>query len=203
MQLKKIGLLIRAIFHQPLIELFRHLFTLIAKSFRSLFRLIRKLLHKSLIELLAFPFKGFKKITLRYFYILYPRRSRVLHTNACGDFTLLSAEDWKRLKGYPEWHCFSWHLDTVLLFQAKNHGIQEVDLPKKRPIFHIEHEIGSGYTPEGEDKLFKRLQSKGIPYLSNTDLAKVLQQLDSRNRDVIYNNEDWGLSSLTLEEFSV
>src|SRR5262249_12417724 len=37
-------------------------------------------------------------------------RSRWLHTNACGDFTLLAREDWARLRGYAEWPIFSWHL---------------------------------------------------------------------------------------------
>src|SRR5262249_33856914 len=36
-----------------------------------------------------------------------------LHTNACGDFTLLSRENWFRFAGYPEWVMYSWHIDSV------------------------------------------------------------------------------------------
>ncbi len=42
------------------------------------------------------------------------RQSRWLHTNGCGDFTLLSRDDWFRLRGYAEWPIFSWHLNLLL-----------------------------------------------------------------------------------------
>lgn len=116
-----------------------------------------------------------------------------LHTNACGDFTLMSAEDWEKLRGYPEWNIFSWHLDSVLLYQAKKNGIKEIDLPRKMAIYHIEH--GSGYTPEGADALFKRLETKGIPYLENEKLFALIN-----GREKVYNRADWGAAGLELEE---
>ena len=41
-----------------------------------------------------------------------------LHTNACGDFTLLSAADWANLRGYSELEVFSMHLDSLLCHAA-------------------------------------------------------------------------------------
>jgi len=202
-QLRKIGLMIPAFFHKSLMELFQNFFTIISTFCKGIFRIIKLILHTPLYKFVMCPCRVIKKIAGRCLSILCPKRFHPLHTNACGDFTLLSTEDWERLKGYPEWHCFSWHLDSVLLFQAKNHGIKEVDLPRKWPIYHIDHEIGSGFTPEGQNQLFERLNTKGIPYLSNADLVKVIKELKTRDRGVVYNQVNWGLSHLTLEEFWV
>src|SRR5579862_6987865 len=192
--LGKIGSFVQAVLRKSLVEVFRNFLNV-------LYRLAKPILHSPLNRLVMFPFMIIQKITQRYLPILCPKRFRVPHTNACGDFTLLSAEDWEKLKGYPEWHYFSWHLDSILLFQAKNHGIQEVDLPRQFPIFHIDHEIGSGFTPEGQTQLFERLRINGIPYLSNADLSKITKELKTRDRGVVYNQENWGLSHLALEEF--
>ncbi len=129
-----------------------------------------------------------------------------LHTNACGDFTLMSREDWFALRGYPEWEMFSWHIDSVLLFQADRNGIREVDLSQDQQVFHIEHCIGSGYTPEGQQALFARLESNGIPYLAWEDFVRVVTDMDRQRKtgkSVSYNTENWGISGLTLPEVTV
>lgn len=144
-----------------------------------------------------------KKVCKKLLCFVYPDNSIILHTNACGDFTLLSSQDWKHLKGYPEWNIFSWHLDSILLYQAKQHGIKQRSLPNKMPIFHIEHEVGSGYSPEGAHQLFQRLELKGIPYLSNSDLKKLVLELNHSPTKVIYNDENWGMADIELEEIIV
>src|SRR5262245_15742571 len=106
-----------------------------------------------------------------------------LFTNACGDFTLLSREDWFRLRGYPEWEMFSWHIDSVLLYQANRSGIREVYAGRARKIFHIEHGRGSGYTPEGVADLFARLDARGVPYLSWPDFLAVVDEMDGLRED--------------------
>ncbi len=130
----------------------------------------------------------------------YPANPFISHTNACGDFTLLSSQDWSNIRGYPEWNTFSWHVDSVLIFQAKQHGIKEMDLPRKLPIYHIEHEAGSGFSPENAHLLFKRLDDKGIPYLSDKALKELLSQMKKSKEKVIYNDTDWGMAKLPLEE---
>ncbi len=131
------------------------------------------------------------------------RRANPLHTNACGDFTLLFHEDWEVLRGYPEWKMASWHLDTVLLFQAKQNGIKEFDLPREMSIYHIEHGLGSGYTPEGSHLLFKRYEDKGIPYLQNSDLKELIEQLERAKQKITYNQEEWGMANQSFEELWV
>jgi hypothetical protein len=126
-----------------------------------------------------------------------------LFTNACGDFTLLSRDDWFELRGYPEWEIFSWHLDSVLLYQANRNGIREAYAGRRRRIFHIEHGTGSGYTPEGAADLFARLDARGIPYLTWPGFLAVVAEMDAlrgSGQPVVYNASSWGLADEDLPE---
>jgi hypothetical protein len=129
------------------------------------------------------------------------RRLPKLHTNACGDFTLLSNDDWTALRGYPEWPMYSWNLDSVLLYQAAASGIREVDLPPSMPLFHIEHDKGSGWTPEGHGDLFGRLDRGGVGYLTVRGLRLEAVSLFERaggGDTVPYNDASWGLAEHEL-----
>ena len=119
----------------------------------------------------------------------------LVHTNACGDFTLMSKDDWHALKAYPEWDIFSWHIDSILPYQAYHSHIKMENLDFQYPIYHIEHGKGSGFTPEYANLLFQRLDDKSIRYLTNEDLEKILfdQYQQSKNQMTIsYNNDSWG-----------
>jgi hypothetical protein len=129
-----------------------------------------------------------------------------LFTNACGDFTLLSRADWFELRGYPEWEMFSWHIDSVLLYQANRNGLREAYAGRHRPIFHIEHGTGSGYTPEGAANLFARLEARGIPYISWPDFLSLVADMDAvrrRGEPVVYNTASWGLADEELPEQTI
>jgi len=124
-------------------------------------------------------------------------------TNACGDFTLLSRDDWFALGGYPEWPIFSWHLDSILLYQAEGKGLRKVDFGSGAPVYHIEHGKGSGYTPEGADLLFTSLMKRGIPFLSDADLRQVHSRInaEARSKDgPLFNETSWGMAKLQLPE---
>ncbi len=123
-----------------------------------------------------------------------------LHTNACGDFTLMTREDWFDLRGYPELEVFSFHLDSVLCFAAHHAGIRECILPEPMRIYHIEHGAGSGWTPEGQAKLWKRIIAKGIPFLENEDLWTWALAMRRLQAPMIFNREDWGMVSEQLPE---
>ena len=125
------------------------------------------------------------------------------HTNGCGDFTLLARADWEALRGYPEWPIFSWHLDSLFLYQAFISNKRQKNFASAKPIYHIEHAKGSGYTPEGVDILFKRLKEKGVPYLDTSTLDHLVEELRERRGETetpIYNTESWGLNHHKLEE---
>jgi hypothetical protein len=121
-----------------------------------------------------------------------------LHTNGCGDFTLMARSHWFDLRGYPELDAFSMNIDSVLCWAAHHGGAREEVLAAR--IFHIEHGTGSGWTPEGEQKLYQRIMAKGLPWL---DFRTVLEWARSMNRfdiPLIFNHEDWGLQNETLPE---
>ena len=129
--------------------------------------------------------------------------TKAFHTNACGDFTLLSKSDWERLKGYPEWEFYSWHIDSVLVYQAYHNSIEMNNLPTSHAIFHIEHGQGSGWTPEGANLLFDRLKKQGIPYMSDDELADEFEKqkkLQKQNKPVVYNDDNWGAAHVQFPE---
>jgi len=126
----------------------------------------------------------------------------ILHTNGCGDFTMLSRADWFALRGYPEWHIFSWAIDSAIVFQAHYNGIEIHELPPTLVHYHIEHDYGSGWTPEGSSDLWARMDQNGIPYISYrlfTEIAKELGRGAREGRFTIYNELNWGLFEREVE----
>lgn len=126
-----------------------------------------------------------------------------LHTNACGDFTLLAREHWLDLRGYPEFDVFSMNLDSVFCFAAHFGGAPEQTLDDPLRIYHIEHGTGSGWTPEGQAKLFERIEAKGLSILSSEQVLAWAAQMHRLNSPMIFNREDWGLSRFRLQETSL
>ena len=127
-------------------------------------------------------------------------RSQQLHTNACGDFTLVSRDDWFRLRGYPEWPIFSWHIDSIFLFAADASDIRQIVLGPRYRIFHIDHSVGSGWSPEAATQLFARIDKKGIPYLGDGDVLNMRKTFANDPLAAIANDENWGLGGTALPE---
>jgi hypothetical protein len=125
-------------------------------------------------------------------------RPAFLHTNACGDFTLLAREHWFDLRGYAEFDLFSMNLDSALCHSAHHAGFREEVLQSPLRIYHIEH--GSGWTPEGQSQLFARLQARGIPWLDYQEFLVLAEQMRRFASPLIFNRENWGLADVELEE---
>lgn len=123
-----------------------------------------------------------------------------LHTNACGDFTLMAREHWLALRGYPEFDAYSFNIDSVLCYAAHYAGVREEILGEPMRSYHIEHGLGSGWTPEGQAKLFERLAAKGIPYLDWSEAGMWASQMRRLNSPMIFNLENWGLADFELRE---
>lgn len=121
-----------------------------------------------------------------------------LHTNACGDFTLMSREDWFDLRGYPEWDLYSMNIDSALCISAARAGIEEVFLTAR--VYHIEHSVGSGYSPEGQQVLWDRLRKKGIGWIEFQEIYDWDRQLRRLGSTMIFNRRDWGLIRNTLPD---
>lgn len=123
-----------------------------------------------------------------------------LHTNACGDFTLMAREHWFELRGYPEFDLFSMNIDSVLCYTAHHAGFREQVLDDPLRIYHIEHGTGSGWTPEGQAQLFTRLAAKGIAFVDYQQVVSWAIEMRQLNCPMIFNLDNWGLATEVLPE---
>lgn len=65
---------------------------------------------------------------------------RDLHTNACGDFTLMAAAHWRAIRGFqndPTVLCLD--ADSIALHAAAAHGVREVCWPDDCRVYKIVH----------------------------------------------------------------
>lgn len=63
-----------------------------------------------------------------------------LHTNACGDFQLMSRHCWHLLRGYREADIIAAHVDGLLSYASYAAGVREVVLNHPMRIYHIDHD---------------------------------------------------------------
>lgn len=124
-----------------------------------------------------------------------------LHTNASGDFTLMSTPDWNRLRGYPELPYFSMHLDGLLLFMAHYAGLRQEYLPY--PIYHVEHESGFRPDPGSVSTLNNRLVRSEIPRVTDEQLVEWVKEMHQRRAPLQFNESHWGLADEHLRETQI
>jgi len=125
-----------------------------------------------------------------------------LHTNACGDFTLMAKDDWMAVRGYAEFEMFSFKIDGLLCCAAHYAGAKEILLEDPMRIYHIEHSPGSGWTPDrGAELMKERITKAGIPQLSSDQYQTFIKQMQREKKAIVFNkDEDWGLANETLNE---
>jgi hypothetical protein len=122
-----------------------------------------------------------------------------VHTNGCGDFTLMHRDHWFRLRGYPEWEAYSMNIDGFTCYAAHADGLQEVVLRDPMRIYHVEHGLGSGWSPEGEKKLYERITSRGITWIGKEQVLEQARRMYERG-PLICNDDGWGLGAVKLPE---
>jgi len=122
------------------------------------------------------------------------RNAAYLHTNGCGDFTLLSREDWHSLRGYAEFPIRPTHIDALFCYAAHHAGIRETILRAPLRIFHLQDLSGSG------EALDDSGASAGVPKLKYDDVVKWINQMRRFDAPVIFTKRDWGLGDLEIEE---
>jgi hypothetical protein len=154
-----------------------------------------QLLKQGCMETARLAFLGTVRVLLRV---------RMPFTNSCGDFTAMSRSDWLRLRGYPEWHIFSYHLDSVLIYQAAGSDMRVRRLGPRARIYHIDHD--GGYTAEGAAAMFERLSARGIPFLSDRELTRIVYEDIMSKSDLglaaEFNSPGWGLDGASLPEWT-
>ena len=132
---------------------------------------------------------------------LAQHRPAPVHRNAAGDFQLMALEHWVEVHGYPEFTMYSMNVDGLLGDIAFHVGVVEEILPM--PIYHLEHLEGSGWTPEGEGLLRKRLADSGADWLDATTVDLWSAWMDWLKRPMIFNGSDWGVGDVSLPETTV
>ncbi|MBE0534076.1 MAG: FkbM family methyltransferase [Phycisphaerae bacterium] len=122
----------------------------------------------------------------------YTAADTKLHTNACGDFTLMSREVWHRLRAYPELPLWSIYVDGLLLHMASAEGLRQVILEEPLRIYHIEHETGWEVIPQ-------TMQQR--PSLDhNRDYLPWCRSMIEKKRPITNNGENWGYAGMDFAE---
>jgi hypothetical protein len=116
---------------------------------------------------------------------------------------MLAREHWFDLRGYPEFDMFAMNIDSLFCWAAHYGGAKERVLEYPMRAYHIEHEMGSGWTPEGQDKLFQRITQKGVPWLDHTDVIRWACDMNRFGAPIIFNRQDWGFASEDFKETKV
>ena len=112
----------------------------------------------------------------------------------------MARDHWFDLRGYPKFDLFSMHLDSVFCFSAHYGGVREEMLTEPMRIYHMEHGSGSGWTPEGQAELFKRIAASGLSFLDNQEVLAWAAQMRRLHSPMIFNHRDWGLAGFDLKE---
>jgi hypothetical protein len=112
-----------------------------------------------------------------------------LHTNACGDFTLMTKGNWQEMRGYMEWPIWSIHIDSLGLIRAKGLGLDQRVFDRNHRVYHLEH---------NDLWVNNKSFANELPKLSN--IYNCDDFLEGVFDGRIRNESDWGLLSLEQEE---
>jgi hypothetical protein len=121
----------------------------------------------------------------------------VLDFEACGDFTLMSKQDWEDMEGYPELDMYSIHIDSMGLWAATAIGKTQVILPYNAPIYHIYHE--DGWESDDPVRTIKFLENK--PSLDYSIVWKGGMQIIKNKQHWHLNKPNWGLIDIDLPQY--
>jgi hypothetical protein len=126
-----------------------------------------------------------------------------VHRNAAGDFQLMARRHWFELHGYAQFTMYSMNVDGLMDDVAHHAGIREEVLSMPRCIYHLEHEQGSGWTPEGEGLLRKRLSESGADWLDAATVDLWSAYMGWLKRPMLFNGPDWGFGDTVLPEVTI
>ncbi len=119
-----------------------------------------------------------------------------VHTNGCGDFTLMSRAQWSELRGYPELPLWSMHIDSLICYMAVASRIQEYTLRSPARIYHMEHyDSWAVMTPDEKLRTFTKK-----PWIDFGLLSDLWENMYRTTRPIQFNREDWGLADWVLDE---
>ncbi len=110
-----------------------------------------------------------------------------IHASAAGDFTLMSRENWHKLWGYPELKSQSF-IDGYILFMALAINLKQIILEDPMRIYHQGHSIS---------------QRLNRPFTNYENYMMDSIKMLKTHKLLIYNDENWGLSDISLNEIEI
>ena len=117
---------------------------------------------------------------------------------ACGDFTLMSREDWFKIDGYVELDMYSIHIDSMGLWSACALGMQQVLFPYDACVYHIDHD--NGWESEDIIQTIRFISDK--PSLDYSIVHRAGMKMVEEARNWGLNKDTWGWSEKEFEEFT-
>jgi hypothetical protein len=122
----------------------------------------------------------------------------VLHTNACGDFTLMAREHWLAVRGYAEFGLRGFKTDGLLCYAAHYAGAREKVLTDPMRIYHIDHPARIDGAGAAERELSS--DNRSLVLSREKYNTWVIQMCESRKPIIFNETEDWGLAAKDLPE---
>lgn len=116
---------------------------------------------------------------------------------ACGDFTMMSLEDWIKIDGYAEIDLYSLHVDSMALISAIALGIKQELFDVKEVTYHIYHKDGWTGFENPLEKIQFLLKRPSLDWYSIGGTGEFLIK-ERLNWNI--NAENWGYSNLEFEE---
>jgi len=98
-----------------------------------------------------------------------------IHTNASGDFILMSKKYWHLLHGFPEFNKLGLHADGLLCFMAYLAGVQQKILQDPLRLYHIDHDCRREKHIKTENKFKSLLRSQIYDKIKYNKFGKLIK----------------------------
>ncbi len=119
-----------------------------------------------------------------------------LDLEACGDFTLMSKQNWIDIQGYPELEIYSIHIDSMGILAASASGLKQVIFLGDECTYHIEHTGGWEFkNPIDRIHFYTKFPMLDWWTVRNAGLYMI-----ENKKKWNLNKESWGLVDFDLEE---
>lgn len=119
-----------------------------------------------------------------------------LDLDACGDFTMMSKQDWLKIDGYPELEMYSIHIDSMALLAAAALGIKQVIFDWKECSYHMEH-TGGWEFKNPIDKIYFYTNKPVLDWWTVRSAGLYIME-NKINFNI--NNQNWGMLNIRLQE---
>ena len=126
---------------------------------------------------------------------------KFLHTNTCGDFTLMAREHLVRPPRLPGIRSVlvQHRLHSLLYGTPRRFPRGDAD-PSRCAATTSSMGLGSGWSPEGQAKLFDRIRARGLSWVDYPEVVVWIYNMRRFNSPMIFNLEHWGLADFELPE---